>query len=219
MLPANLMKMFVHGLLISTAILLFANIGNAQSSAQAAAAKEYKRLVNLSTALRKIPFNKQDKEPHLSFLERNDNDIVYSDPSGEWYVRSGRFWDLQKKYKTLAIADQIAWTAAENPLPGECEGYVPCYLYAIRRTHGEYLKLYPSGRYSKKAVQEMIKSLKYIVDDAASSKKNYDGPVEAADDAEFAELIKELREILKPVSHPEKKIALSQLKTIEAAYK
>jgi len=217
MVSTNSMKMFVYGLLISTAILLFADVGTAQSSAQAAASRDYKRLVNLQKALSKIPFNKQDREPHLSFLKRNEKDLVYSDPAGEWYVRSDRFWALQKKYQKLAIADRIAWTAAENPLPGECEGYVPCYLSSIRRTHGKYLKLYPRGAYSKNAVQEMIKSLKYIVDDAASSKKNYDGPAE--DDAEFAELIKELMEILKPVSHPEKKIAMSQLKTIEAAYK
>lgn len=210
------MKMLVQGLLISTAILLFAGIGTAQTGAQAAATREYKRLVNLSTALRRIPFNKQDKEPHLSFLKRNEKDLVYSDPAGEWYVRSDRFWALQKKYKKLGIADRIAWSAAENPLPGECEGYVPCYLSSIRRTHGKYLELYPQGRYSKKAVQRMIKDLKYIVDDAASRKKNYDGPAE--DDAEFAKLIKTLMQILKPVSHPEKKIALSQLRTIEAAY-
>lgn len=217
MASKNSMKMFVRGLLISTAILLFAGFGTAQPSAQAAATKEYKRLVNLQTALRKIPFNKQDREPHLSFLKRNEKDLVYSDPAGEWYVRSDRFWALQKKYQRLAIADRIAWSAAETPLPGECEGYVPCYLGAIRRTHGKYLKLYPRGTYSKKAVQQMIKSLQYIVDDAASSKKNYDGPAE--DDAEFAKLIKELMQILKPVAHAEKKIALSQLKAIEAAYK
>lgn len=209
-------KTLAGGLLASAAILLFAGIGTAQSSAQAAATSEYKRLVNLQLALRKIPFNKQDKEPHLSFLKRNEKDLVYSEPAGEWYVRSDRFWALQKKYKKLAIADRIAWTAAENPLPGECEGYVPCYLASIRRTHGKYLELYPRGKYSKKAVQRMIKDLKYIVDDAASRKKNYDGPAE--DDAEFATLIKELIEILRPVSDAEKKIALAQLKAIEAAY-
>ncbi|MGB7203543.1 MAG: hypothetical protein WBD16_14945 [Pyrinomonadaceae bacterium] len=214
---ASTRSILANGLLISAAILLLACIGAAQNAAQAAASNEYKRLVNLSTALRKIPFNKQDREPHLSFLKRNEKDLVYSDPAGEWYVRSDRFWALQKKYKKLAIADRIAWSAAETPLPGECEGYVPCYLGAIRRTHGKYLKLYPRGSYSKKAVQRMLESLQYIVDDAASRKKNYDGPAE--DDAEFAELIKGLMDILKPVRHAEKKTAMSQLKTIEAAYK
>lgn len=213
------MKMFVHGLLISAAILLLAVTGTTQPSAHLRATKEFKRLVNLSAAVRKIPLDKQDKEPHRSFLKRNDKDIVYSEPAGEWYVRSDRFWALQKKYQKLAIADRIAWTAAENPLPGECEGYVNCYLYRIRSTYGEYLTLYPKGTYSRKGVQKMIKYLKYIADDAAAPKKNYEGPAEAADRAEFADIIKQLRDILTRVLHPEKAEVLSQLKAIEEAYK
>lgn len=87
MTSANSMKRLFNAMLISTAIMLLAGFGTAQSSAQAAATKEYKRLVNLQLALRKIPFNKQDKEPHRSFLKRNENDLVYSEPAGEWYVR------------------------------------------------------------------------------------------------------------------------------------
>jgi len=43
------------------------------------------------------------------------------------------------------------------------------------------------------------------------------GPAE--DDAEFAKLINELMDILKPVRHAGKKTGLSQLRAIEAAYK
>lgn len=212
-------RILTNGLLLLAVILLLAGVGSAQTSAQAAATREYKRLVNLSTALGKIPFNKHNKQPHRSFLKRNEKDIVYSEPAGEWYVRSARFWDLRKKYKTLAIADRIAWTAAENPLPGECEGYVNCYLFKIRSTHGEYLTLYPKGTYSKRAVQEIVKYLAYMADDAASAKKNYEGPTEASDRAEFAKIIKELRNILAPLSHAEKTKALSQLQAIEEAFK
>ena len=208
-------KLLVHGLLITASIMLLASLSAAQT---AAANKEYKRLVNLQAALRKIPMDRQNKEPHRSFLKRNDKDIVYSDPSGEWYVRSDRFWNLQKKYKTLAIADQIAWTAAENQLPGECEGYVPCYLSVVRMTYAEYLTLYPKGKYSRKAIQETVKSLGYMADDAVSSKKNYDG-IEAGDDAEFTKAIKDLRGILSKTRHPETARALSQLKQIEEGYK
>lgn len=209
-------KVLAHTLLITASIMLLANLSAAQT---AAANKEYKRLVNLQAALRKIPMNRQDKEPHRSFLKRNDKDIVYSDPAGEWYVRSDRFWNLQKKYKTLPIADQIAWTAAENQLPGECEGYVPCHLSVVRMTYGEYLKLYPKGKYSRKAVQQTVQFLGYMADDAVSAKKNYDGPTEAGDDAEFAKAIKDLRGILSKTKHPETAKALAQLKQIEEGYK
>ena len=209
-------KLLAHGLLIAASIMLLANLSAAQTSA---ANKEYKRLVNLQAVLRNIPMDKQDKEPHRSFLKRNAKDIVYSDPAGEWYVRSDRFWKLQKKYKTLAIADQIAWTAAENQLPGECEGYIPCHLSVVRMTYGEYLTLYPKGKYSRKAVQETVKFLGYMANDAAKEKKNYDGPTEAGDDAEFAKIIKDLRGILSKTKHPETAKALSQLKQIEEGYK
>ena len=216
MASAIFKKLLAHSLLITASIMLLASLSAAQT---AAANAEYKRLVNLQAALRKIPMNRQDKEPHRSFLKRNDKYIVYSDPAGEWYVRSDRFWNLQKKYKTLAIADQIAWTAAENQLPGECEGYVPCYLSVIRMTYGEYLTLYPKGKFSRKAVQETVKSLGYMADDAVSAKKNYDGPTEAGDDAEFAKAIKDLRGILSKTKHPETAKALAQLKQIEEGYK
>ena len=203
----------------SLAILLLTTLVTAQTSASATAAKEYQRLVNLQKALSKIPMARQDKEPHRSFLKRNDKDIVYSDPSGEWCVRSNRFWDLAAKYRHLPIADKIAWTAAENQLPGECEGYVPCYLSVIRMTYGEYLKRFPAGAYRKRAAQEMATSFARIADDAASTKRNYDAPIESGDQAEFLKAVRELRNILTKVSKPDAAKALSTLKRVEDAYK
>lgn len=199
-------------------IFLFTGIGTAQSSPSAAAAREYKRLVNLQTSLGKIPMTKQDKEPHRSFLKRNDKDIVYSEPAGQWYVRSNRFWNLAAKYKNLPIADKIAWAAAENQLPGECEGYVICYFSVIRMTYGEYLKRFPRGAYRKRAIQEMTTSFTRIADDAASTKRNYDGP-ESGDQAEFLKAISELRNILTKVPKPEASKALAKLKLVEGSYK
>lgn len=206
-------------ILSATSILLLTGIGTAQSSLSAAAGKEYKRLVNLQTALRKIPMARQDKEPHRSFLRRNDKDIVYSDPAGEWYVRSKRFWDLEARYHKLPIADKIAWTAAENQLPGECEGYVPCYLSVLRMTYGEYLTRFPKGAFRKRAVREMTLSFNRIADDAASTKRNYDGPTESGDQAEFLKAIRELRNILTKVPKPEAAKAIAKLKKVEGSYK
>ncbi|MBK7391730.1 MAG: hypothetical protein IPI64_00335 [Chloracidobacterium sp.] len=213
-------KSFLVTIILGAAsILALTGIGTAQSAPSAAAAKEFKRLVNLQTALGKIPMTRQDKEPHRSFLKRNDKDIVYSDPAGEWYVRSSRFWGLAAKYRKLPIADKIAWTAAENQLPGECEGYVICYLSVLRMTYGEYLTRFPRGAYRKRAIQEMIVSFTRIADDAASSKRNYDGPTESGDKAEFLEAIRALRNILTKVPKPEAARALSKLKQVESSYK
>lgn len=209
-------SILANTLLITLSILLLAGAGIAQT---AAATREYNRLVNLNTALHKIPFGKQDKEPHRSFLKKNDKDIVYSEPAGQWYVRSDRFWDLQKKYRTLAIADKIAWTAAENPLPGECEGFVTCDLYNIRATHGEYLLRYPNGTYSRQALKKMVEYLGSMAEDASGPNKTDRGPVDSADRAEMAKTIKELRDILAKVSRPERTKVLTYLKQIEEGYK
>ena len=216
-MAANHRKTVFIGVFIAVAIALASTVGSAQSLA--AATREYKRLVNLGVALRKIPFARQDRPPHKAFIKKNAKDIVYSEPAGEWMVRSNRYWDLQKKYKDLSIADQIAWTAAENSLPGECEGYVPCTLSVVRMTYGEYLKLYPKGTYSRKALQQVVGSLTYIVDDLTSANRSYEGPTEKSEREEFAKAINELRAIVTRVSHPEKAKALTQIKQIEDAFK
>src|SRR5688572_18906069 len=92
-------------------------------TAQDRVTREYKRLVALRNKLAKIPMERLGREPHKSLIRRNRKDIVYSDPAGQWFVRSDRFWNLAEKNKRRPFADDIAWTAAENPLPGECEGY------------------------------------------------------------------------------------------------
>lgn len=189
---------------------------NAQSKTADA---EFKRLKGLGTALAKIPPDKLNREPHKSFIRRNRKDITYSEPAGQWFVRSDRFWDLSKKYRTLPIADDIAWAAAENPLPGECEGYVNCYVYNITATYVAYLKLYPKGRSSKNALNKMSESLSFITDDITGKKGNYEGPAEASDRAELAKMIGEIRNVLSGVSHAERGKVLSQLDIIGNAYR
>lgn len=214
--PGSVLTTIVFSL---AAMLVLTGMGSAQTAASAAAAKEYKRLQNLQVALMKIPMERQDKEPHRSFLKKNDNDIVYSDPAGIWFVRSVRFWDLETKYHDLPIADKIAWTAAQNTLPGECEGYVNCYLSVVKMTDGEYLTRFPKGAYSKRAVDNMIFSLSRLADDAAASKRNFDWPTDNADRPEFLKALEELRTILSKVDRPEKATALTKLKLIEAGAK
>ncbi|MBX7056187.1 MAG: hypothetical protein K1X36_14645 [Pyrinomonadaceae bacterium] len=189
---------------------------NAQSKT---ASSEFKRLVDLRNALAKIPPDKLDREPHKSFIKRNQKDITYSDPAGQWFVRSERFWDLSRKYKSQPLADDIAWAAAENPLPGECEGYVNCYIYNALATYGEYLKLYPRGRSSKKALNKIATYLGYITDDIIGKKGNYDGPADSGDRADLAKMIGELRVVLASVSHAERAKVISHLDTIGGAYK
>lgn len=208
---------FIFALFIAVSTLLLADSGNAQTRT-AVATKEYKRLVALSIALKKIPVDKLDREPHKSFIKRNRKDIVYSDPAGQWFVDSNRFWDLHKKYKTLSIADEIAWTAASNPLPGECEGFISCYFSVAKMMEIEYLKLYPNGKYSKNAVDAFARDIEMIVADLVP-KATYEGPTEASDKAELAEMLNEITTILNKTSQPRTKKVIADIKLVAEAYK
>lgn len=178
----------------------------------------YKRLLALQTALKKIPMDKQDKDPYKAFIKGKEKEITYSDPSAEYYVNSDLFWDLQDKYKDMPIGEEIAWTAALNPRPGECEGYINCYLYLLRGTHGEYLNFYPAGKYSKKALADISGYLEPIVADSRE-KSVYTGPADISDRAEFNKLLTELRTIISKIPYTEKAKPLQQIKQLGEAYR
>jgi uncharacterized protein YgiM (DUF1202 family) len=178
----------------------------------------YKRLLALEAALKKIPMDKQGSEPYKAFLKGKDKEIIYSDPSAEYYVISSLFWELHEKYKDMPVGEEIAWTAALNPQGGECEGYINCYLYVLRSTHGEYLNFYPAGKYSKKALADIGGYLEPIAADS-SEKSVYTGPADISDRADFNKYLTELRTIISKVPYAEKAKPLAQIKQLGEAYR
>lgn len=179
-----------------------------------------KRLLMLRQALKAIPFNKSESSPYKEFLRANTKNVVYSEPAGEWYVQSDLFWDSQKKYANLSIAEEIAWQGAQNPLPGECEGYLNCYLFLLRETYSKYLELYPGGKYSTQALTDIQNMLEPIMADL-SEKSVYDGPTDVSDRAEFNRLISEIRAIVSRmmIAELEKQKTIQQLNQIAEAYR
>lgn len=180
----------------------------------------FKRLLALRLALKAIPFGKAEEKPYKDFLKINDKSVVYSEPAGEWFVRSELFWDLQKKYSSSPIAEDIAWEATGNPLPGECEGYVNCYLFLLRETDAKYLELYPNGKYSLESLKNIQNLLEPIVADLAE-KKVYNGPTDVSDRAEFNRLIAEIRTIVSklPIAEQEKQKTIQQLNQIAEGFR
>ena len=190
------------------------------SSSNAASEISFKRLLALRSALKAVPFGKGDEKPYSEFLKANNKNSVYSEPSGEWYVRSENLWELQKKHSKDAIAEEIAWTAAQNPLPGECEGYINCYLFVLRETDGEYLTLYPNGKYAEQSLKNVQALLEPISADL-KDKAVYNGPTDVSDRAEFNRLIAELRTIVSklPFAEIEKQKTIQQLNKIAEGYR
>lgn len=180
----------------------------------------YKELIVLRQALKSIPFGKEKDNPYKTFLKNNEKYVVYSEPSGEWYIRSEVIWDLQKKYSDASIAEDIAWLGANNPLPGECEGYVNCYLFILRQTDSQYLDLYPNGKKSAESLKNIQNQLDPIVADLAE-KKIYNGPTDVTDRAEFNRLIAEIRTIVSKLflTEFEKQKTIQQLNQIAEAFR
>lgn len=180
----------------------------------------YKKLLSLRSALKTVPFGKSSEKPYSDFLKANEKFVVYSEPAGQWYVRSELLWDLNKKYSKESFAEEAAWTAAQNPLPGECEGYINCYLFFLRETDGEYLMLYPNGKYAEQSLKNVQNLLEPIAADL-SEKKVYTGPSDVSDRAEFNRLIAELRTIVSklPFAEIEKQKTIQQLNRIAEGYR
>jgi hypothetical protein len=177
-----------------------------------------RRLQSLNKALRAIEAGKSNAPPYKAFLDAHAEELVYSEPAGEWYVNSSLIWEHHKKYSSSPIAEDIALFAAQNPLPGECEGYVNCYIYKLRATDGEYLLLYPQGKKAADALKTVTAFLEPIVADL-KDKAVYNGPTDISDKAEFYRLIAELRSIVSKLPFIEKEKTLQQLNQLAEGYR
>lgn len=179
------------------------------------AALELAKLLALHKAATAIPIDKQEQEPFKSWIKANEASLLYSEPAGSWFLKSDLLWALRKKYATLPIAERIAWEAAQSPVGGECEGYLPCHLARINMTTGEYMKLYPRGAQVDEALKQIAEEAKGLVDYAQDSqdKPTADERKEAA--PEFATL----RATLTKVTSAKKASVLQLLAQLEQRYR
>jgi hypothetical protein len=114
-------------------------------------------------ALSEVPLTAdRDREPFTGWLARHKDDVVYSEPAGQWLVAPDDIWALHDRVRSSASAEAIAWEAVENGLPGECEGYPPCYLSGFTMLHGRYLQAHPNGEHAEKATDQILESLEQI---------------------------------------------------------
>ena len=110
--------------------------------------------------LGEIPMTvERGSEPYRGWLARHEADVVYSEPAGQWLIAPEAIWKLHDEAGKSRVAQAIAWEAVDNGLPGECEGYPPCYLSGFARLHGRYLEAHPAGEHAAEAASQIVESL------------------------------------------------------------
>ena len=53
----------------------------------------------------------------------------------------------------------VTRAAAQNPVPGECEGDPVCNFLHLADTNGRYLALYPNGAHAAEAIESLQQEL------------------------------------------------------------
>ncbi len=179
------------------------------------AALELAKLLALHRAATAVPIDRQEQEPFKSWIKANEASLLYSEPAGSWFLKSALLWALHKKYATLPVAERIAWEAAQNPVGGECEGYIPCNIGRINITTGEYLKLYPRGAHVEEALTQIAEEAKGLVE---YGKDNPDKPT-ADERKEAAPEFATLRATLAKVTSAKKANVVQLLSQLEGRYR
>ena len=131
-------------------------------ASSAAATLEWLRA--LSRVLQAIPIEVRPG-PHGAWIKTHQDLIVYDEPGGQWLIRHDLLLQLHDEHKSSAAADEIAWLMVTNGLPGECEGYVPCYASGLNTLQGEYLRRQPRGAHRGDAYARINEMLTIVLDD------------------------------------------------------
>jgi uncharacterized protein YgiM (DUF1202 family) len=106
---------------------------------------ELQRLLALGRAVGPIQPDERERPPYRDFLKAHERELYFHELAGGMAVRSEIFWALEREYHGTAVGERIAWEAAENLEPGECESDEVCQFIRLHETHGRYLSLYPDG--------------------------------------------------------------------------
>ena len=123
-------------------------------SVNARAEFELLKLLALANWAVTIPNDQNDKSTYREWLKAHAAEVIPNEFAGGHNMRSELLWKLEAKYHRLPIADRIAWAAAENPQPHDCEGDEVCHLFVFEGAI-KYLNLHPNGVHAAEAVKNL----------------------------------------------------------------
>jgi hypothetical protein len=128
----------------------------------------------LAQVLAAIPIERTDNPIFPSWLAAHDDLVIYSEPSGEWLIRHEVLRKVHDEHRRSHSADEIAWIGARTGISGECEGYVPCYVFGLNYREGEYLRRERNGRHRGEALAQIVETIQRIIGDLLSRPERAD---------------------------------------------
>lgn len=136
-------------------------------------------------------------QEHPALKEVRDQ-LVYSEPAGQWLVDPKAYWALHEKHKALPLADRLAFAASQAPLPGETEGQMGAVLGVVQLTGGRYLALHPKGAF----VEPTLKGLSgYLGQFVPDPKGKSPGQWEPSEVPELKAELNKLRGLVQATGH------------------
>ena len=174
---------------------------------------ELLKLLALARWATTVPDNWRDKSSYRDWHKAHDAEVIPNEFGGGYNLRTELLWQLERKYPMLPIADRIAWEAAENPRPSDCEGDEVCYFYLYDGAI-KYLSLHPGGTHAVEAIKGLTEALTDEVIQRANSKDPDKYAVEER--VELRKMFASLRLALAKVSASEKAQLLRKLDRINS---
>ena len=184
---------------------------NETKDANTQAEFELLKLLALANTAETFSDDQRDKSPYREWVKAHAAEVIRNEFAGGYNLRSDVLWKLEAKYHTLPIADRIAWEAAENQQPSDCEGDEVCGFYQLE---GEiqYLNVHPNGAHASDAIKNLIDG---ITDDVIQRTNARGGDqYQVEEQASLRQTFASLRLALAKTSAPEKQELLKKLEKI-----
>ncbi|HEY6659569.1 MAG TPA: SH3 domain-containing protein [Pyrinomonadaceae bacterium] len=173
---------------------------------------ELLKLLALANWARTFPDDRRgDQSQFREWRKAHAADVIPNEFGGGYNLRSELLWNLEARYHTLPIADRIAWAAAENPQPSDCEGDEVCHFFVFAPAI-KYLSLHPNGAHATEALKDLNEMLTDEVIKTANDKGGDKYVVEQRTD--LRKMLASLRLAIAKTSAPEKTELLKKLARI-----
>ena len=173
---------------------------------------ELLKLLALANSAVTVPAHEIEKSPYREWYKAHASQVVLNEFAGGYNLRSDLLWNLETRYHKLPIADRIAWEAAQNQRPSDCEGDEVCHFFVIEGEI-EYLSLHPNGAQAAEALRNLTEMLTDYVINTANGSGGDKYVVEQR--TALRKMLSSLRTAAAKTSAPEKSELLKKLQRVK----